>query len=121
VILDVYGGERHPEYTEGAHRDEETYAGRRERAQLMLKTYDYVPDGKVEPNRHILIDTNATDPKLREEWGAYGTFVTQSLGGAPQESILVDLEGRVVQFNVWQRPEQNDEVLSAIFGLEPGL
>jgi hypothetical protein len=42
-------------------------------------------------------------------------------GGRPQGGFIIDLNGRIIVNQQWERPEQIDEVLAQIFGLEPGL
>jgi hypothetical protein len=119
VIVNLYGRERHPEFTQSEGFDEETYAARRERALLMEKTFSYVEKG-VRPDNHFLLIEEDT-LNLTERTGSGSTTVTHSMGMGPQFGMVVDLTGRIIHFKNWERPEQHDEVLSAIFGVAPGL
>jgi hypothetical protein len=119
VVIDLYGRERHPEYTNSEQFDEETYAGRRARVELMMKTYSYVENGIPPDNRIILIEHDYVE--LTKRTGSTATPVSAFMGAGPQFGMLIDTKGRMIQWKEWERPEQHDEVLSHIFGLEPGF
>jgi len=114
VTLDLYGRERHPEWSEGEDRDIEDYASRHDRAELMMKSLSYVPDGIPPATRFVLIDVDSVNLVGRVH------KVTALTGGRAQSSMIIDLNGKVIQTLVWQDMAKNDEVLSGIFGLTPG-
>lgn len=118
MILDIYGRERHPEFSNGERLDTEDYASRRDRAELMLKTFSYVAEGVPPANRIILMDVDTLN--LIDRTGTGSTVVTATYGGRPQSSHIIDLNGKIIQTLIWQRPEQNDELLSNLFGLPVG-
>jgi hypothetical protein len=120
VMLDIYGRERHPEASaEGEDLVLETYAERRHRAELMLYTLEKVPNGIQADNRFILIDEDQDQRIWNTSTGS--SRVTHLVGGAPQSGMIVDLNGRVIHFSNWENAAKIDEVLSNVFGLEPGL
>jgi len=86
----------------------------------MMKTFSYVSDGVPPSNRLILVDVDFLDV-IERTGSSSGTVVTAKYGQRPQFSHIIDLNGKIIQAMTWQRPEQNDEVLSHIFGVEPGL
>ncbi len=85
----------------------------------MLKTFSYVEDGIPPANNLLLIENDYVDVLKRT--GSTSTPVSGSMGMGPQFGMIIDLEGRIIHFKNWERPEQHDEVLSNIFGLEPGF
>jgi len=119
MMLDIYGRERHPEAT-GTTTDftTESYQARRERAELMLYTLRVVEGGAPPANRIFLIDE---ENPFGVRNSTYSTIVTHMYGGRPQGAFIIDLNGKIIETQVWQRAEQGDEILSQIFGLEPGL
>lgn len=119
VTIDLYGRERHPEFTNSETSDIETYSARRDRAELMMKTFSYVTNGVPPVTRLILIEEDFLD--LTARTGSTATPVTASLGAGPQFGMLIDLNGKVIHYTNWQRPEQQDEVLSKIFGVPVGF
>ncbi len=119
MIVNLYGRERHPEFTQSEVLDVETYAARRERALLMEKTFSYVENG-VRPENHILL-IEEDKINLLERTSSTTTVVSSSMGMGPQFGMVIDLKGRIIHFKNWERPEQHDEVLSNIFGVEPGF
>lgn len=119
VVIDLYGRERHPEFTAQENFDIETYSARRDRAELMMKTFSYVADGIPPANRLILIEEDYLDVTKRT--GSTSTPITAALGAGPQFGLLIDLNFKVIHYTNWQRPEQQDEVLSKIFGLPVGF
>lgn len=124
VMLDIYGRERHLEAT-STQLIQENYNERRQRAELMMFTFQYIPGGIPPTNRVILIDEDypeearaaleATNPQH------IMTQVTHAYGGRPQGSFVIDLKGNIVNTQQWERPELVDEVLSNIFGVAAGL
>ncbi len=117
VMLDVYGRERHPENS-GTSTEflQESYNDRRQRAQMMLYTLRNLsapPD-----NRIFLIDEEGPQ---EQRTSTYSTKVTHMFGGRPQGAIIIDLNGKIILTQVWERAEQGDEILSNIFGVAPGL
>ncbi len=118
VMLDIYGRERHPEATSNEGFVQESYNDRRQRAELMLWTLQYIADGVPPANRIILIDE---DGPAEQRKSTYSTVVTHAYGGRPQGGYIIDLKGRIFVTQVWERPEQIDETLSKVFGLAPGL
>jgi len=119
VMLDLYGRERHPEYTQGESFDEETYGARRERIVLMEKTFQYVENGARPDNRIVLVDVDQIN--VTERTGSTTTVATAKWGQRAQGAWIVDLNGKIIASQVWERPEQLDEVLSHIFDVEVGL
>jgi hypothetical protein len=69
-------------------------------------------------NRHILIDR---DGPADVRNSTYSTVATHLFGGRPQTGLIIDPNGRIIHTRVWESPEQIDEVLSNVFGLEPGF
>lgn len=118
-MIDLYGRSRHPEHPDAEALDEETYTARRKRAQLMLKTYEKIPDGIPPDTRYVLIDEDKFDEM--EPGKLSGTVVIPRWGGLSQFHRIVDLEGRIIDVANWENVSQIDEVLSNIFGVEPGL
>jgi hypothetical protein len=116
-MIDVYGRERHPENSGTSTQFlQESYNDRRQRAQMMLYTLNNIsspPD-----NRIFLIDEEG--PEVQRQ-STYSTKVTHMYGGRPQGAIIIDLDGKIILTQVWERAEQGDEILSNIFGLAPGL
>jgi hypothetical protein len=122
-MVDLYGRERHPEATDNMGFVLESYNDRRQRAELMLWTLQYVQGGVRDvANRVLLIDEDGPE-SLRTNPTATmtSTWVTHMYGGRPQGGFIIDLNGRIIVNQQWERPEQIDEVLAQIFGLEPGL
>jgi hypothetical protein len=119
IMIDLYGRERHPEFTNSEGYDVETYAARRVRIELMLKTFSYVQNGIPPENHILLVEEDYID--LTKRTGSTMTTVSGPMGVGPQFGMVIDLQGRLIHYTNWQRPEQQDEVLSAIFGVEPGL
>lgn len=117
VMLDIYGRERHPEST-GSAFVQESYNDRRQRAELMLWTYKNTTNGAPPSNRFFLMDE---DPPPELLLATTSTIVTHMYGGRPQGGIVIDLNGKIIVNQQWERPEQIDEVLSNIFGIAPGF
>ncbi len=86
----------------------------------MMRTFSYVADGVPPANRVILLDVDFLDVTQRTGSGS-GTVATAKFGQRVQGGWVIDLNGKIIQTQVWQRPEQNDEILSEIFGVEPGF
>ena len=116
-MLDIYGRERHPENS-GTSTNflQESYNDRRQRAQMMLYTLRNLSAPPA--NRLFLIDE---DGPFEQRNSTYSTKVTHMYGGRPQGGIIIDLKGKIIVTQVWERAEQGDEILSNIFGVAPGL
>lgn len=119
MVMDLYGRERHPEFTNQEVGDIESYSARRDRVELMMKTFSYVAQGVPPANRLILVDVDFVDMTQRLG-SSTGTVVTAQYGQRPQGAWIIDLNGKIIQTQVWQDMGKNDEVLAAIFGLEAG-
>lgn len=119
MALDLYGRERHPEFTAQESFDIETYSARRDRAELMMKTFSNINGGVPPATRVIMIEEDFLDVTKRT--GSTNTPVTASYGAGPQFGMIVDLNGKSIHYTNWQRPEQQDEVLSKIFGVAVGF
>jgi len=119
LFVDIYGRERHPEATDNQGFVQESYNDRRQRAELMLWTLQYVENGVRDVNNRILLIDEDGPEEIRTV--TYSTWVTHMYGGRPQGGYVIDLDGRIIVNQQWERPEQIDEALAQIFGVEPGL
>lgn len=123
VILTLYGRERHPEFVSDESWLIETYAERIERARLMMLTLNLTSQA-FPANRLLLIDESfpvGQIPDVGQEQPTMATVATAKYGLRPQGGWIVDPTGHIVESQIWERPEKLDEVLSQIFGLQPGL
>lgn len=120
IAIDLYGRERHPEWTSGEMNDTEDYSSRRARYEMMLKTLSYMPDGIPPPTRIVLIDVDHLDLTERIYVGA-GTVVNSMYGQRWQSGAVIDLNGKFIQNTPSQRVNMEDEILSEIFGVPVGF